>query len=75
MHDKGWVASRLAVAALFFSLAVAPAAGAAEITGSVAGVVKDASGGALAGATVVVRGGRLPAEGQSVTASSSDPTR
>jgi carboxypeptidase family protein len=73
--DMGRGARRLALAAMLFSLPVAPLAGAAEITGSVAGAVKDASGAALSGATAVVRGSRLPAEGQSVTTSISGEYR
>ncbi len=42
---------------------------AAEITGSIAGVVRDESGAALPGATVTARGGSLPADGRPATAS------
>lgn len=74
-NHVGRGARRLAMAALLFCLALAAYAGAAEITGSVAGVVKDASGAALSGATVIVRGGRLAAEGQSVSTSTSGDYR
>ena len=47
-------------------LAVPPAA--AQITGSISGVVRDESGAALPGATVVVRGGSLPRDGRTAAA-------
>ena len=46
-----------------------------EITGSVSGTIKDQSGAVLPGTTVTVRGGRLPAEGQSVNSSASGEYR
>src|SRR5258706_4139367 len=52
-----------------------PRAEAVEITGSVSGTIKDQSGAVLPGATVTVRGGRLPAEGQSVSSSPSGDYR
>jgi len=68
---------RAPVVAVLLALALATATGtrAAEITGSLAGTVKDESGAALPGATVVVHGGRLPAEGQTVTTSPSGEYR
>ncbi|MFI5183112.1 MAG: TonB-dependent receptor domain-containing protein [Vicinamibacteria bacterium] len=57
--------------AVFLCFLAGAEAGAAEITGSIAGVVKDSSGVALAGATVTVRGGSLPAEGRPATVSPS----
>src|SRR5258705_13917309 len=67
----------LALAALV-ATAVASSAGPAhaqEITGSVSGTIKDSSGAVLPGATVTVRGGRLPAAGQSVNTSASGGDR
>src|SRR5258706_10537145 len=52
-----------------------PRAAAQEIPGSVSGTIKDSSGAVLPGATVTVRGGRLPADGQSVNSSASGQYR
>jgi hypothetical protein len=62
-------------AGVFVCLSSGATAGAAEITGSVGGFVKDPSGVALAAATVTVRGGSLPAEGRVVTVLSSGAYR
>src|SRR5258705_3155392 len=64
----------VALAALLATVAAAPAH-AQEITGSVSGTIKDSSGAVLPGATVTVRGGRLPAAGQSVNTSASGEYR
>ena len=59
----------MALAGLLVGAALVAPARAAEITGSLAGTVKDESGAPLPGVTLTVRGGRLPAEGQGVTSS------
>src|SRR5260221_2114351 len=63
------------MAVLLGGALVLPRAEAVEITGSVSGTVKDESGAVLPGATLTVRGGRLPAEGQSVSSSPSGDYR
>ena len=65
--------ARPALRGLLAAVVVAAAASlhAQEITGSVSGTIKDESGAVLPGAAVTVRGGRLPADGQSVTSSAS----
>ena len=78
--DRHWTVHRLAGVAAFAaaialtSLSRRPAL-AAEITGSVAGAVKDESGVALPGATVTLRGGSLPADGRVVTVAPSGAYR
>ena len=67
--------TRLVMAALVAATFALPRAESVEITGSVSGTVKDESGAVLPGVTVTVRGGRLPAEGQSVTSSPSGDYR
>ena len=52
---------------LVLTLLAGGGAFAAEITGSIAGVVRDESGAALPGATVTARGGSLPADGRPAT--------
>ena len=67
-----WITS-LVVAFLLGSPAVRPAA--AQITGSISGVVRDESGAALPGATVIVRGGSLPGDGRTAAAGPSGAYR
>jgi outer membrane receptor protein involved in Fe transport len=69
------VVTRLVTAALVAATFALPPAESVEITGSVSGTVKDESGAVLPGVTVTVHGGRLPAEGQSVTSSPSGDYR
>ena len=52
------------VVGFLLPFSAAGVARAAEITGSIAGVVKDGSGVVLPGATVTLRGGSLPAQGR-----------
>src|SRR5437879_4183878 len=58
----------LAFAVIPFLVPAGRPAFATEITGSITGVVRDESGAALPGATVTARGGSLPAEGRTATA-------
>jgi outer membrane receptor protein involved in Fe transport len=69
-------ASRLTSLVVGFLLAlsaVGPVA--AQITGSISGVVRDESGAALPGATVIVRGGSLPGDGRTAAAGPSGAYR
>src|SRR6185436_14122169 len=65
--------ARPALRGLLAAVVVAAAAAlpAQEITGSVSGTIKDESGAVLPGTTITVRGGRLPADGQSAVSNAS----
>ncbi len=66
---------RLLVLAVLALVPWAPRARAAEITGSIVGTIRDESGSAAQGATVIARGGGLPAEGRTATSSASGAYR
>ncbi len=57
-----------ALAAVALSLSFIPGAS-AQITGTIAGTVRDSSGAVLSGASVTVRGGNLPTDGRKATTS------
>jgi outer membrane receptor protein involved in Fe transport len=63
------------LAGLLLPFSTADMARAAEITGSIGGVVRDESGVVLPGANVTLRGGSLPAEGRVATVGSSGAYR
>ena len=57
-----------ALAVVALSLSFIPGAS-AQITGTIAGTVRDSSGAVLSGASVTVRGGNLPTDGRKATTS------
>ena len=74
--DRRYIPRLIGVcAALLVSFATGRPACAAEITGSISGVVKDASGAALPGAMVTVHGGSLPAAGRTAAANAAGAYR